>query len=385
MTSAILEQSRRLRGAWCSLPWMGLALGLFGSSCAARDESVDPGASPAPIVTPELSEESLRGKWQQLANPSLSFPGTVLSTPLGWFSLSFRSLGPDSKVPGPYQSYLYRSVDGVNWTLIPLPQSGTGSPNAGLFADMTFAHGTLVLVGSLGADVVLLSRNDHEFERVSINGQSIGFRNVTYAGDRFHALEVKDVYSSIDGSKWQRLDLGDAFLPNAVAYGNSLFVIAGNGGIAISSDGKSWQRLEIDCGLKGACETNPGGQSHNIFKTAWFSDGLFYANSLRSVDAITWEDASDGLIPFARWGDYQAGSDHDGVAVWKPGVEPIHLELQSFPITLDAPGNPGFLGQSTSAPSAPPPPDSASFPLDTGNDCTNSPCIVLHGRLYLAQ
>jgi hypothetical protein len=210
----------------------------------------------------------------------------------------------------------------------------------------------------------------------------LDFRSITYAGGRFFALAVPEAYTSLDASNWQRLNLGEAFLPNAATSGNSVFLIAGNGGLALSSDARQWQRAEIDCALESACRGNPSGEEHDILDTAWFSEGRFYVNRLRSPDGIDWEEMGDAPIPFARWGEYEVGWDAAGVAVWKPGSAPVPLDLQSLP--ADAP-DPGVLAALPLGLSYPPPPDTASFPLDTGEDCTTSACIVVNGRLYLAQ
>ena len=371
-------------------------MALLASSCSGDEPAGDDsGATPPPLVVPEISDATLGAHWQELANPSAPTGSYVFDTPLGWFSLSTRSFGPDSKVLTAFESYLYRSVDGVNWHLVSLPQGGAATESVDddlLLADMTYADGKLVVVGRLGGSNVLVSRDGEHFKSVFDGQQTpLGFHTVTYAEDRFFALGQSEAFTSLDGSSWERAKLGDAFLPNGVAYGNSLFVIAGNGGLALSPDARTWQRSKIDCAVPGACVPDPGGTLQQILLNVWFSEGRFYsgpvaAHRLSSSDGITWEEAPAGPISFARWGEYEVGYDSTDVVVWKPGSAPVHLDLESFPLDArGAPINPGATGDAETTLIPPPVPETASFPLDSGQDCTTSPCIVLHGRLYIAQ
>jgi hypothetical protein len=380
------------------LPWLGIGVALLASACSASKPSeADIGVAPAPLVVPGISDPTLAGRWQQLANPTLG-GGTVFSTPIGWFSLSLRDYAPDGKVPGPYESNLYHSLDGVNWRLVPLPHLGSDATFNNLFLrDLVYGGGLLVVGGN--QDVLLVSRDGDHVRQITIAGESPGFHSVAYEGDRFFALATAEAYSSLDGMNWQLAALDYPFLPNGVAYGNSIFLIAGNDGLALSADGEAWQHAEIDCSVGGACSPDPGGTIHHIMESAWFSEGRFYSRSvdstwLRSADGIDWEDTS-GLIPFARLGEYEVGSPDGAVAVlppeheiaaWKPGTDPVYLDLHSF--ADDAAGhstNPGVLPDTGTLRAPSPVPETASFPLDSGQDCTTSACIVLSGRLYMAQ
>jgi hypothetical protein len=138
--------------------------------------------------------------------------------------------------------------------------------------------------------------------------------------------------------------------------------------------------------LPTACQSSPGGDSHDILYTAFFAEGLFYTNSLRSTDGLTWEQ-TDGLVPRDQWGDYLVGHDVAGWQLWQPGSDPVLLDVESFPVDgRGSPINPGILADvSHIVPTAPITPETASFPRDDGESCATSPCIVLDGRLYIAR
>jgi hypothetical protein len=410
MTTRIGQQERRGLG----LPGLGIGVALLAGGCSASKPSTfqggedaagqaDIGAAPAALVVPELSESTLTAQWQQLANPGLGGDGTVFSTPFGWFSLSLRDYAFDGKAPGNYESYLYHSLDGVNWRVVPLPHLGPEASFNNLFLrHLAYGSGMLVVGGSVSfnQDIVLVSHDGDHVRPITIDGDPpTGFHTMAYEGDRFFALATAEAYTSLDGMIWQRAALDSPFLPNGVAYGNSTFLIAGNDGLALSADGEAWQHVEIDCSVGGACSPDPGGNIHHIMQSAWFSEDHFYSRSvdstwLRSVDGITWEDTS-GLIPFARLGEYEVGSDDGAVVVvppepkiaaWKPGTDPVYLDLHSFP--EDAAGhstNPGVLADMGTLLAPSPVPETVSFPLDSGQDCTTTACIVLSGRLYMAQ
>ena len=390
-----MKELRRNARPCSPLLWLAIGIGSLGSSCSRSNPVDQSGTTPEPLVVPELSDVTLGARWQQLASPSPTTDSEVFRTPLGWFSLSARPFSSDGKANFAFESYLYRSLDGVNWHLVSLPNdpaAAAPATNNLLLGDMTYATGKLVVVGRLGGINLLASADGEHFEAFSIHGKRTdGFHNVVYAGDRFFALGDTDAFTSLNGSRWERSEFGDPFLPNAAAYGNSLFLIAGNDGLALSSNATDWQRSVIDCGVPGGCAPDPGGNLHHIMLSAWFSEGRFYSRSidghwLRSREGVTWEEAPPGPIPFARWGEYEVGADSTGIAVWKPGAAPVYLDLHTFPLDdRGTPRNPGATAEAQSVLDGPRPAETARFPLDSGQDCTTSPCIVVDGALYIAE
>jgi hypothetical protein len=81
------------------------------------------------------------------------------------------------------------------------------------------------------------------------------------------------------------------------------------------------------------------------------------------------------------------GRDAAGCHVWKPGGDPVLLDVESFPLDdRDSPINRGILVDvSHIVPTPPATPETASFPLDDGETCATSMCIALGGRLYIAR
>jgi hypothetical protein len=93
------------------------------------------------------------------------------------------------------------------------------------------------------------------------------------------------------------------------------------------------------------------------------------------------------LTPVDQWGDYLVGRDAAGWHVWKPGSDPVLLDVESFPLDdRGIPINRGLLVDvSHIVPTPPATQETASFPLDDGETCATSACIVLGGRLYIAR
>src|SRR5688572_26514017 len=377
-------------GKWgiCAL----LSLGVLG--CGSDAALSKGGAAPSTEEpsAPSLTESELRLTWQQIPNPTLNLGGEVFATQDGWFSLSSRLFGPDAKSAVVPETYLYRSDDGVRWRRVPLPHGGPATPDNReddlMLRDLTFADGRLVLVGAraYSRGVVLTSDDGNQFQTLDItDANQSALVSVTHAGGRFFAFGTQAAYGSADAKAWQLLDLGSAFLPWAVVHGSS-FLIAGNGGLALSSDGATWTRRDLDCSLPSACITDPSGNSHPFLQTAFFSRGRFYVNHLVSEDGVSWQPLS-GPVPSQRAGDFDIGADDSGAwFAWKPDAEPIRLEVRSFPADDNGHGlNPGMLVPAAVSESIPPPPEQLDWSTDDGRDCTNSRCLVLDGRLYLAR
>ena len=253
---------------------------------------------------------------------------------------------------------------------------------------MTFASGRLVLAGSRAYDVgtVLVSSDGVRFDQVDIEGRSPSLlQSVTHAGDRFFAFSTLQGFASRDGLTWKPLAFGSAFLPNAVAYGGSVYLVAGNGGLRLSADAESWRALEIDCALESACVSDPDGNERNMLRTAAYSDGAFYVNSLKSTDGLSWQ-RNDGVTPVRHVGAHDLAWTEQGWVAWKAGAPPIILRVRDFP--RDERGsvlNPGLLVEPRVVPSAPPPPAAVAFEPEAGSDCLASRCLELGGRLYISR
>jgi hypothetical protein len=339
----------------------------------------------------QLSEESLQRDWQQVANPTLAADSKVISTSMGWYSLSNRVFGADAKAITGFESYLYHSEDGVHWRLVELPQGGPATSDPGddlVLGDMAFANGRLVLVGSWAYNVgiVLVSSNGVEFEHFEIDGRSPSLlQSVTYAGDTFFAFSVPEGFASRDGRSWTSLAFGGSFLPNAVTFGNAVHLVAGIGGLRLSADAESWQSVAIDCALSSACISDPDGHSQNILRTAIFADGAFYVNSLQSFDGIAWQ-TNKGATPVQRVGDYNFATDDEGWVAWKAGAAPVRVNVRPFPLDeRGTPINPGLLVDTRVVPSAPPAPEDVTFDVEGGSNCLTSRCLVLAGQLYIMR
>ena len=143
----------------------------------------------------------LAREWQQLPNPHRGGGSRVLATPLGWFSLSSRAYGVDSRVPSGFESYLYRSEDGVHWRLVPLPQGGPSSPELEddlMLDELCYAGGKLVLAGSFRSIVILLHLV--AFGRSGVNASRDIEELATVHGYQCHAAAFYRCFRTIGAS-----------------------------------------------------------------------------------------------------------------------------------------------------------------------------------------
>jgi len=155
-----------------------------------------------------------------------------------------------------------------------------------------------------GTTNILFSADGGNWEEVaSLEGQCI--RDITYAENSY--LAVADCgpyryYTSQDGRSWS--PVGSAGVNNAgffdVIYGDDRFVASGFGGIAISSDGLSWQGVsefgDISWLGLGIEAVTYGDGVYLAVGVRWLEDGGRQGVILRSSDGESWAAADEGLI-----------------------------------------------------------------------------------------
>lgn len=379
-----------------------IPLGL--SACGgAAEQSSPPRASEEDLAhavneaDPLLPEGAAQATWQELGVASASHGPALAATPAGYFALSQRSVG-DAKAPSAWESYLYRSTDGVHWQQVPV-----SNDNGNLWLrGVAYGAGHYVLAGTRfgGGDGVLFHSTDAErWDEIRVaTGAPSGLSDVVFSGGRFFALSThRTLLTSTDGTTWTAIDLGTKTVaPSDVTFGNGQFLLVGSGDVQRSTDGLTWTPTALDCAMPGACITDPSG---NVLQSAHFSavfaQGNFYIDQATSTDGQTWRslpgqyplDDVDGQVIGSTATDLLAiwstdGSPHGLTSVryldalsaddraervrWNGSVFPAEVNAQSFP--NDAP-----------------PPDQLEFPLPSGADCSTAPCVLVDHRLYLIQ
>ncbi len=122
----------------------------------------------------------------------------------------------------------FTSTDGANWT--PHAQPTAGSAN---FRGLVYGNGKFVAVG----DGVILYSSDGanwSYQTANINGNYGQLKGLTFGGGRFVAIDPDwgVILTSTDGANWSYLppSFRVKFI-NSIAYGNGQFVGVGSGGV----------------------------------------------------------------------------------------------------------------------------------------------------------
>jgi hypothetical protein len=348
---------------------------------AAHQPSADPGSAtltasaPAPTATElVLHDEDWNKTWRQLAAPSISKDGALVTgAPGGWLAVSTRDQD-GTKAPPPSDSFAYFSTDGTHWHAIPTP--GDYSLQG---ASVAYGGGHYVITGTRSETVVLDSIDGNTWHEQPLGGPSFAFYNgpVTYVGDRFFYMSGT-FWGSMDGKRWAALPHDYPFaLLDHIAYGNGVYLGVGTQ-TQLSRDGVDWRAAPLDCALPIDCYADPDG---NLYASplggAFFAEGRFHAwqaastaGELTSPDGEVWQFVP-GPFPDAYVGGRFAQFVGEQPAVWLPG--------ESTPHTIEVSSVPG--PQPVEFPAQPPADVDLSWSDDT--DCTNARCVIIHSKLYL--
>ncbi|HWO08379.1 MAG TPA: hypothetical protein VNN80_02835, partial [Polyangiaceae bacterium] len=294
-----------------------LLLGLCGASglcscgtAAERDAATQSSAGALENDRAEaaLPEEALNATWQELAVPGASNRPALASTPVGFLAVSRRTVG-DTRAPSAWESYLYRSSDGIGWQRVEV-----SADNSNLWLrGVAYGAGHYVLAGMRfgGGDGVIFHSTDAEhWEEIPVStGAPSGLSAVVFAGSRFFALSTfRTLLSSSDGAAWASVDLGSTVMPLDVTFGNGLYLLVGSGDVQRSADGARWVPTQLDCAMPGACITDPGGNVlQGLHSRAVFAAGTFFIDQASSADGQSWQPLP-GRYPRASVGGFVLGS-----------------------------------------------------------------------------
>jgi hypothetical protein len=384
-----------LMSAWsCS----GATMREPGESLLTADLATEvyPGANGQATTPPALGAAALEATWQELAVPGATLSPALASTPSGWLALSRRSVG-DPKAPSAWESYLYRSTDGIRWQQVALSERNEDLWLRGV----AYGNGRYVLAGKRfgqSGSLIFSSRDGERWEERSVDVADLcALAGAVYTGNRFFAFSTgTELLTSTDGEAWTTVELSTTVMPLDVTFGLGQYLLVGSGRLQRSTDGLNWQASSIDCALPGACISDPSGNVlQSVHYQAVFAQGSYYIDQARSTDGSRWESLP-GLYPEAQVGAYVLGRNtSDELVAWASNEAPVELRSRRYVDTLSdaARGDrmrwngavrPAELS-SDNMPTDAPLPELIEFPIPGGADCTTARCAIVGDRLYLVS
>jgi hypothetical protein len=314
------------------------------------------------------------GAWRMIDVPGLDTP-TIVRSPSGWLALSRGIAG--AKVITGAQTALYRSMDGVHWTAIPLRQDDDLAMRW-----LTYGAGRYLMSGGRigGGDVLWTSTDgDRWQEQASPASETGNWNELAYAENRFFRFGFSQLALSDDGESWSVVPNG-IVQGGSAAYGNGLYLLAGNGPMMTSEDGWRWQERPIDCSLPDACITDPSGRvAQGYHGTPVFAEGRFYSGQLSSADGVAWRVEPHPPV-LAHIGDHFFGhpSVIGGLAAWVNGGEARTLRV--IQPSREAASDPA---RAIHRLELGPLPEQLSVEFEDGLTCETATCIALGSTLLL--
>jgi hypothetical protein len=348
----------------------------YEAATLSLEQELEPGEGTTGLI------DTTGSAWRMIEVPAAGNAPDLISTPDGWFALSRRSLGV-GKVIGETQSALYRSRDGTNWELVPLDPGH----NDLALRSITYGNGTYLMAGRrFGADgrgVFWTSADGEDWEESPQPPLDLAqlLNNVDFAGGQFLAFGFRGLAVSEDAKDWTLL-ASDILQHGSAAFGNGRYVLAGTGPMMVSEDGLNWTSYPVDCGLPGACITDPSGNVGQSFQLhLLFVDSYFYADQLRSADGIRWE-ALPGRYPAAYVGGRFIGGGGYQLDSWTldSPAETLHV-IRPSRASVTAEGREltsvGVLSRDE------PLPERVSVAFEDGLTCDTASCVIVGDRMYL--
>ncbi len=337
-------------------------------------------ASDAPGGTTEIVDIS-GAAFRLIEVPALDTPSLV-STPDGWFALSRRLLG-SGKVIGGAETALFRSTDGVRWHSVALDP---GHDDLAL-RDIAYGDGIYVLAGERlgegGGGVFFTSTDGEHWREVAQPSAdpSRQFRTVDFAGGLFFGFGFRTLAVSADGVSWTE-GSSDLLQFGSAAYGNGRYVLAGNGPMQVSEDGRSWVSVDVPCDIQDLCITDPSGNvGQGVHRHLLFIEGAFYADQVWSTDGTRWQTLP-GRYPAAYVGGRFLGGGPFHLQAWTPDGDPERLHVIRPSATSVRVNGRGALGVGKLDRDQPIP-DTVDVSFEDGLDCTTASCIIVDQNLYL--
>jgi hypothetical protein len=337
------------------------------------------GASRASVQPPALSQADFARRWIKLYVPNAGGAPHLARTDSGFVALSSESLG-GGKVMAGFQNYVYRSEDGVRWTLMSAPRATQGVGWQGI----AYGDGRFVSAGGdWQSSRIWTSTDARSWSASVLPARNANFHWVEHVNDRFFVFGSSNTLAtSANAKKWSLVTLG-AVQVNDLAFGNGRYVAVGSGPICYSDDGESWKAAQLDCGLPGACIEDPSGGMHQGGQyDVVFADG-FYADQLFSPDGERWSSHS---YPSAEVfvGGYLIGrstfrtrhglspdvGEREQLLAWKPRGSTMTVEVDTMPASTVLHHH-----------RAPPPTIEARLP--DGVNCSKRRCVTIKEAIYL--
>lgn len=325
--------------------------------------------------SPDLSGGALR----VIEVPAAANQPRLAVTPRGLLALSQRFM--DGKALSGGETALYRAVDGVHWSRVPLE----GQNNSLVAKGLTYGAGRFVVVGfrlSQSGTVILTSQDLTHWEEVAVElDASQRWGEVVFAGGRFFAFGALQLGVSEDGRSWRQVPT-TIVQPFGLVFGNGRYVLVGSGGIQSSADGLSWEPSAVDCEVPEVCVTAPDGTQAPILFDVSFDGARFRAGPLESSDGRTWRVAMGRPLGELVGGYYFRAESATTLeaSTLDAGPWPV-AAVRPTPASVTLAGRAdtsiGLLDRDA------PLPDEIAVTFEDGLSCADAACIVINQRLYL--
>lgn len=278
-------------GFW-KLAWLfSLALATGCVVAGATDIGGSPDASAAGgngRVTPsawELNPDDFTRPWIRLSVPTGTAESVISLTPdpRGYMAL-VRYDDSVGKVIGAVTHRLAWSADGLNWSSWDFDSVRDPSQGVKYYNSVAYGNGRYVVVGNAGAaNLLRVSSDGLTWTSIATDGVGLWCARYT-AGRWFAGGTIGYLATSLDGLAWSSQKLEEASI-NDLAFGNGVYVAAGNRSFWISSDGQTWEQNVIICDSAASCPgvTPPGSTFPQpgllVVDTIFFVQGRFFARS----------------------------------------------------------------------------------------------------------
>jgi hypothetical protein len=388
-----LAEGATCRAGVCGIDGNGLSANQVTNATptpAISDEQFDA----AKVTAEEASlADDTGGAWRLIEVPAANTMPDVIETPIGWLSLSSRTIG-DGRLPQGYGSALYRSTDGVHWELLPFDSSDDQTD----LRSIAYGNGRYVVMGRKDAKGTIWSSSDAEsWMAIEQTGDSVNhWGEVLFAGGYFFGLGFQYLGVSADGISWTSVPISTIQIRD-IAYGNGRYVLVGGGPIQSSADGLTWQAHELDCALpEAACVMTPdtpsspdgtpgapgevvaGYRSHVVF-----AEGRFFTDQFHSSDGARWEPAKDRFPTAYVAGRFLGGVNlASGLPFWTRGgpIDSLRVARPAREAVLEGSRTLLFTGVLDKEA---PLPETVSVEFDDGLTCETAECVLVDGRLLL--
>ncbi len=219
--------------------------------------SSDSGSTPTAW---ELNTNDFAQPWIRLSVPTGPLESVIAVTHAAQSYMALvRYDNSSGKMVGTVTHRVASSIDGLNWSSENFEPNQDASQGNKYFQAIAFGGERYVVVGYAGINSLLsVSSDGVGWTPLSVGGSGLSF--AAFAGERWFTGGILGyVATSLDGLAWSIQKLQDGSI-NGLAFGNGVYVAAGNLAFWVSSEGQTWEQVNIMCDSAATCPgvTPPG-------------------------------------------------------------------------------------------------------------------------------